>query len=645
VKIVDDDTIDGYAAMPDIYGRPALTFNISLHRDMYRYGQSTIYYFLMWLLIIVGAFAAIVHLGLKKLARSRAEQRAIEARYGAVIAQSAEGILLVDMESRQVLDANPAMCALLGYSADEIVALHLRDVLGCGAGEADAYLRQAAADRRHATRAMHYQRKDRSLVEVEAGANVVRHDDKEVLCIVALDVTERRQAQEQIEYLAHFDALTGLPNRALLGDRLRQILAQSRRDGAMAAVILMNLDRFKIVNESLGPHFGDLLLRSVAQRLRDTVRAGDTVARHGGDEYVVIMGGLRLVQDCLTVGDKILEALAQAVEVDGQELHVTASIGISLYPNDGDDVETLLKKADIAMDNVKGEGGNAYRLYASTMNVRSFERLTIENSLRHALEREELSLHYQPQVDLSSGRVYGMEALLRWNHPKLGNVSPLKFIPVAEETGLIISIGEWVLRTACYQTQEWQARGFPPLRVAVNLSVRQFAQKNLAQMIAEILDETGLPAHCLDVELTESMLMDNVADNIKVLRELKDRGLTISVDDFGTGYSSLSYLQRMPIDTMKIDRSFVRDISGPDSDAPIAKAIIALAHSLRMETIAEGVETRAQREFMHAHGCDALQGFYFSQPLAVPDFTALLEQGRTLFDVEAAADGEFKMAN
>ncbi len=446
----------------------------------------------------------------------------------------------------------------------------------------------------------------------------------------AQDITERKRTQEQLNYLAYYDTLTGLPNRVLLRDRLRQAMLDADRNEHLVAVMFLDLDRFKVINDTLGHDAGDALLKLVAERLQDCVRAGDTIARLGGDEFTIVLSNLGHVDDVTRVARKVMAYFAQPFQLVGNELFVTASVGITVYPFDDTDLDNLLKNADAAMYLAKEQGRNNFQFYTAELNARATRRLTLETALRRALERNELELHYQPQVDLRTGRVIGSEALLRWRHPELGEVSPVEFIPLAEETGLIVPIGEWVLRTACSQNMAWQAAGLPPMPTAVNLSLRQFQGQDLYAAVRRVLDESGLAPELLDLEMTESVLMHDAEGALVVIRDLKKLGVSFSLDDFGTGYSSLSYLKRFPIDTLKIDRSFVRDIPDDADDAAIAVAIIAMAHSLGIRVIAEGVETAAQVEFLCAHDCDAMQGYHFSRPVPATEMTDILHQGARL---------------
>jgi diguanylate cyclase (GGDEF)-like protein len=432
---------------------------------------------------------------------------------------------------------------------------------------------------------------------------------------LSIEASQRKQAEEKLVHLAHYDALTGLPNRNLLQDRLRQSLAVAHRNQAKVALMFLDLDRFKNINDSLGHLVGDRLLQEVAGRLSGTIRAGDTVARLGGDEFVLVLQGMRAASDAALVAQNLLDAVQPPVMLDGAELHVSASIGISLYPDDGTDVEALMRAADVAMYHVKDGGRNGYKFFAATMNAAATRRMTIETQLRQAIRRRELVLHYQPQIELATRRVRAVEALVRWNHPEHGLILPGEFIGVAEESGLILQIGTWALAEACAQNRAWQAFGAPKVPVCVNLSARQFRDHALVTQVRRILAETGLEPQYLELEITETTLMHHSDSTLAILEELNGMGIELAVDDFGIGYSSLSYLKRFPVDKLKIDQSFVRDIPGDPDDAAIAAAIISLGASLKLRSVAEGVETEAQLEFLAGRGCDSVQGHLICPPL------------------------------
>jgi diguanylate cyclase (GGDEF)-like protein len=429
---------------------------------------------------------------------------------------------------------------------------------------------------------------------------------------------------QQVEYLAFHDGLTGLPNRGLFSKLLSQHINEARRYERRLAVAFLDLDRFKQINDTLGHEAGDQLLQEVATRLKGCVRDSDTVARLGGDEFVVLLPELHDEQHAAIVAQKILTATAKPFTLLAQEFRVTASIGISIYPQDGLDEQTLKKNADIAMYQAKAEGKNNFQFYSAKLNANSLERLTLESSLRHALERNEFRLYYQAKREIASGRITGMEALLRWEHPDLGTVAPMQFIPVAEETGLILPIGRWVLKTACSQCVAWQALGLPPLSIAVNLTTRQFRDEQLLTDVTSILEATGMDPRLLEIEVHESLLIHDVENTRRILTRLKTLGIRIAVDDFGTGYSSLAMLQKFPLDTIKIDRSITREFVGKTGNTQLADAIIAMGKSLSLTVVAQGVETREQAELLRMHACDELQGFYFKRPLPADQFTQLL---------------------
>ncbi len=462
-------------------------------------------------------------------------------------------------------------------------------------------------------------RADERLMERHAG-KVPDCDDK----------AARVRYEAELEFHANHDTLTGLASSNLLDDRLGQALAYAERYGHQVWIVCIDLDRFKFVNDTLGHKSGDLVLRLVSERLQNAVREMDTVARLGGDKFVLVLSEASDEKLSSTAVQRLMDAVAPPFRLEGYEFFLTCSIGIAIYPADGADPETLIKHADIAMYRAKELRGNNFQFYTEGMNARALERLRIEGALRTALERNEFLLHYQPQVDLRTGRVVGMEALLRWQHPELGMIPPVRFIGLAEEIGLIVPIGAWVMRAACIQNKAWQDAGLGHLRVAVNLSARQFYQENLVASVAAMLEETGLEPAFLEIELTESMVMTDVERTIGILRGLKELGVHLSIDDFGTGYSSLSYLKRFPIDLLKIDQSFVRDITIDPDDAAIVTSIISLAHSLRLCVTAEGVETAAQLAYLQRHGCDLIQGYYFSTPMPASGFAQLLRQGKCL---------------
>ena len=451
-------------------------------------------------------------------------------------------------------------------------------------------------------------------------------DGERVVLAVTRDITEHKQAQAQLAFLAHHDLLTGLPNRALYTDRLEQAMIEADRHQRLVGVVFLDLDRFKNVNDTLGHDAGDALLKAAAERLIGAVRKGDTVARLSGDEFTLVLADMNHVEDAARIAQKILEVFAAPFHIGGRELYLTVSLGVTVYPSDGNTSQALLRNADVAMYRAKEAGRNSYAFYAAEMTHRATEQLALEGALREAIARDELRVHYQPIVSCADGAVISVEALVRWQHATRGLVSPLEFIPLAEETGMILPIGEWVLHTACAQARQW-LRARADLHLAVNISARQFRQESLVQAVKRVLAQTGFPPQNLEFEITESVLLQQEESVMRTLRELSDLGISLSMDDFGTGYSSLSYLKRFPIRVLKIDRSFTRDIPADADDAAIASAIITMAHALGLRVIAEGVETREQLEFLGARACDALQGYYFSRPVVADEMARILTNG------------------
>jgi diguanylate cyclase (GGDEF)-like protein/PAS domain S-box-containing protein len=485
-------------------------------------------------------------------------------------------------------------------------------------------------------------RPDGEIRWVEERAKTVHDDTGFLLRIdgVASDISEHKAYEEHIGFLANHDALTNLANRNLLSDRIGQAILHARREGRMLALLFLDLDRFKDVNDCFGHSVGDALLMAVAERLRKLVREDDTVARQGGDEFIILFTHFQHQQDIVNVAAKLIKAFSEPFLIDGHELHMSASIGATVFPGDGDDAQTLLRNADTAMYRAKEENGNAFQFYSQEMSERAIERSLLENALRQATDRGEFEVFYQPQVDIATGRILGVEALLRWHRPEFGLIPPARFVPLAEETGLIVPIGEWVLRTACAQNKAWQDAGLPPCCLSVNLSARQFKQPDLAGMVGTVLKETGLEPQYLDLELTESLVMSGAEQFINKLQELSSMGVRLSIDDFGTGYSSLSYLKRFPINTLKIDQSFVRDIVTDVDDAAITRSIISLGHSLNLKVIAEGVETGAQLAYLRRHGCDEMQGYLFSRPVSADEFAQMLRDGKTMPAIPGEHDTE-----
>ena len=557
----------------------------------------------------------------EKMYAERVEAEERLRLWSRVLEQSGEGIFVCDPHER-ILLVNTAFEKLTGFSADEALGKTPR-MFQSGRQDRAFYadLWRSVAETGAWCGEMWNRRKSGELYVQWLSIGAVRDPKGVVTHYVGIfsDITIRKQAEDRLVHLAHYDALTDLPNRILLLDRLNELIKSAQRNKSKVAVVFIDLDRFKEVNDSLGHDAGDLLLQTLAKRLTSAVRDQDTVARMGGDEFIVLIQGLHDVKDVPMLVQKLLSCLVESVTLNGYELTVTASMGISLYPDDATNGPELIRNADAAMYQAKDAGRNAYRFYTSDLNLRALEMLSMENSLRRAIERKEFVLHYQPQVDIKTGSVVGAEALIRWNHPDLGLVMPGKFIPIAEERGLIVPIGGWVIEEAARQAAIWHNSGIS-MPIAVNVSAVQFRQKDFAEELANSVRKHGITPDRLELELTESILMRDAETTIKVLQKLHDVGFQLSIDDFGTGYSSLSYLRRFPIGKIKIDQSFIRTARHDDGAASIVIAIIALAQSLKLKVIAEGVETTEQLEILRAQGCDQAQGFLFSRGLGSEEF-------------------------
>ncbi|MGI8734483.1 MAG: putative bifunctional diguanylate cyclase/phosphodiesterase [Pyrinomonadaceae bacterium] len=551
---------------------------------------------------------------------TEADQQA-RAQLRAVVDNNLTGVCFSNFEGT-ISEANEAFLRSVGYAADVVAAgsLNWRDITAKPFRHLDDQaLEQLVFSATCQPYEKEYVASDGRNVPVLCSL-ALTNSDQEIVCF-SFDLTEYKK---QLNHLAYHDALTTLPNQALLKDRLQQAIALARRNEQMLAVMLVNLDRFKIINDTLGYVTSDQLLQEVATRLSGCVRDSDTVARLGSDEFALLLTQIGRAEDAAKVAQGIKDVLESPFHFAGQELFAQASIGISLHPDDGSDAMALLKTAGTALNRAKEQGGNDYQFYTSGRTTKALRQLVFENNLRPGLEREEFLVYYQPQVNIESFQIVGIEALVRWQHPGLGLLYPQEFIRMAEESGLIVSLGEWILRAACVQSKSWQDAGFEPLRLAINLSARQFQQPRLIPIIEQILTETGLDPRYLEFELTEGSVMKDPDEAIKKLNELKQMGVTISIDDFGTGHSSLSYLKRFPIDTLKIDQSFVREISTDPEVTAIVTAIITLAHALKLNVIAEGVETEEQLKFLRSLGCDEVQGFLFSKPISADEFTAML---------------------
>lgn len=556
--------------------------------------------------------------------QSELDRQMLEQRYNALSKYANDSILLVDQEGR-IVEVNDRAVEIFGYSRQQLLELLISDLRT----EEDKDLSAAQREQLNAEGSLLFEttflKRDRGTFPAEVSARLIELNGQTYFQGILRDVSERKKAEQQIQFLAHHDSLTGLPNRNLLQDRLNQNLARAQRNHSKSAILFLDFDRFKNINDSLGHSVGDGVLKEVAKRLQACLRKGDTVARVGGDEFIVVLSDLDDITVAAKIAGKIGKMGTKPYHVEGQQFRLTISTGISIYPDDGEDIETLLKNADAAMYHAKNSGRDTHYFYTEDMNARTLEALNMENDLQQALVNNEFSLHYQPQIDLSSGCIIGVEALLRWQHPQLGSISPAVFIPIAEERGLIVPIGDWVLETACRQSMQWQQQGLPKINMAVNISALQMQQANFCDKLVAVLKKTGLPPEQLELELTESAIMESSDLAQVLLQQLKSLGVMLAIDDFGTGYSSLSYLKRFPIDKLKIDRSFIKDLTFDSEDEAITQAIIGIGRALKHKVIAEGVETLEQQQFLQREGCDEMQGFYFSRPLPSDDFANLLK--------------------
>ncbi|MBI2749986.1 MAG: EAL domain-containing protein [Burkholderiales bacterium] len=548
------------------------------------------------------------------------------------LVSSSNGIMITrsDEDDHSIVYVNPAFERITGYRADEVIGMEGRFLVRDDLAQPDLEnIRTALREGREGQATLRNYRKDGSLFWNELHIAPVRDLTGAAtthFVSVINDISERVRYQQALEYQANHDSLTGLANRNLLNDRIEQGIAWAKRHESIIGVMLLDLDHFKLVNDASGHRAGDALLKEVAHRLRACVRETDTVARLGGDEFVIILTDLPQADDVDQIAEKILSTLSRPIEVAGRDVFVTASIGVSLYPRDGDHGEILLRYADMAMYRVKEHGRNSVRQFVPEMGSTAISRLDMEAALRRGLERGEFLLHYQPKIELPSQRIVGTEALIRWQHPQIGLVHPIEFIHLAEETGLILPLGEWVLREVCQQQVRWREQGLAPMKIAINMSARQFRQEDLADRIAAAFYATGADPSQFILELTESMVMHDVDSTLVALRALKGLGVSLSLDDFGTGYSSLSYLRRFPIDELKIDRSFINDIHTNSDDAAIAGAIVAMARSLGLSVVAEGVEKKEQAELLSNLGCNQVQGYYYARPMTEAAFTTRLHE-------------------
>jgi diguanylate cyclase (GGDEF)-like protein/PAS domain S-box-containing protein len=570
----------------------------------------------------------------KQLITQNAQLHASEGRYRRLFETAKDGILLLDFESGRITDVNASVVDMLGYSREHFLNHKLSDILpfkevpACRSGLAELRTRESVSFDHWAIEAQ-----DNSPLDVEFVSNLYQVDGATIVQCNIRDITGRKQAEARIRYMALHDALTGLPNRILLQDRLTQAIALACRNHHRVGVLMLDLDHFKHINDSLGHHIGDGLLEAVSLRLKACLRDSDTVARLGGDEFVIALPAIPDKQDVQGVVEKLLASLLEPFHVEGHVLLVSGSIGISQYPEDGENPENLLRAADTAMYAAKAHLRGSYSFFTPELNVATKRRLMLTNDLYHACALGQFVLHYQPQVSTNSGAITGVEALLRWNHPLHGLISPAEFIPLLEKLGLIIQVGRWVLRTACLQNVTWQNEGLPPVRMAVNVSAHQFYRGDLVRTVEEALRESQLKPKWLELELTETLTLDDSETTIGIMHELKGLGVALSLDDFGTGWSSLSCLRRFPLDRIKIDRSFMRDIATQPAAEAVVTSIIDLARNLGLTCVAEGVETMEQLNYLDRKDCADIQGFLYSAALPASDCGALIRSGKPDFVV------------
>jgi diguanylate cyclase (GGDEF)-like protein/PAS domain S-box-containing protein len=574
-----------------------------------------------------------------ELKKTEETLRASEARFRSYFELPLLGIALTGPDKRW-WEVNDRLCEMLGYRRAQLLGMSWAELTHPDDLATEMAWFERVMSRRIDSYSLdkRFIRQDEAVLYASVSSRCVRRVNGVVdyFVTVVQDITERKQAEERILHLAQHDPLTGLPNRDLLTDRLRQAVLRASRDHTQVGVLLVDLDDFRRINDTLGHPIGDQLLREVTVRLQECARPCDTISRQGGDEFAILLPDLDAGDEAARIAQRILDLVARPCRLDDQELHMSCSIGISVYPRDGRNAEMLLKNADIALYRAKDMGRNGYQFYLSGATMMARERLNLETSLRHAVGRQELELYYQPKWDFRAAAITGVEALVRWNHPELGLLPPARFIAIAEDSSLILPLGEWVLRTAVREIGRLHSRGFPGLCVAVNLSARQFRQAELVDLVHEVLAGSGFDAKYLELELTEGILMHHTEENLATLRSFKTMGVRIAIDDFGTGYSSLSYLQRFPVDVLKIDRSFVMDLPDNTGSAAIVSAILTLAHGLGLEVVAEGVETVEQQAFLAAHECDEGQGYLFGKPMPLVELRKLLIEDRLRTAVAAA---------
>lgn len=607
----------------------------SIERSLFSALELTILAGLVGIVLSFAVFLTMRMIPMRTLNRVMLTLKKEEDNLRILVANALDAIISTN-NLGEIESFNPSAEKIFGYSASELIGHPIAELYIVLEDTKTATQSDGPVDNAYIeTMARH---KAGNLFPVEFSCSKVMQDGKNKYVVILRDISDRKKAEENLARLANFDSLTGLPNRNMFRQRLGEAMERANRNEQLLVLMFLDLDRFKPINDTMGHAVGDQLLQAVAKRLQEILRKVDTVARFpqaervnleddettvsrlGGDEFTVILEGVSHINGATTAAQKVLDAFKLPFVLSAGEVYVSASIGVTIFPFDDDDINLLIKNADTAMYRSKEAGSNCFHFYREDMNKDAHERLKLEFHLRQAMERKEFSLHYQPKLEFASGKVVGVEALIRWNNPELGSVSPIRFIPILEDNGMIVEVGNWVLRTACQQLRSWEAAGMVPLHMAVNLSARQFMQQNIVQQIDDALSAAQLSPAQLEVEITESMLMEHSETIVAVLEQLKQRGIGIAIDDFGTGYSSLAYLKRFPLTTLKIDRSFVLDIATNEYDAAIAGAVIALAHGLHLSVVAEGVETEAQQRYLDACGCHLMQGYFLSRPLPADAF-------------------------
>lgn len=566
-----------------------------------------------------------------KQKQTEAALKESKAKYKAIVKQISEGIFLVDITTRKIINVNEAYCKMLGYSEEEMLNLSIYDLMPIDNDIIDSYINQIISKKQELVLESYYYSKNKEIVEVEISVNIIEYAEKQNLCFAVRDIRERKKTEKLLKQQAYYDSLTGLPNKLLLNQKLELAIAKAEKLNNKLAIVFMDLDHFKKINDSLGHLIGDKLLKRFAKRILNLIRPPQIFARWGGDEFILLLNDIQETAEVVEVVEKIIESLKQPFIIEGNQLNIRMSMGIVFYPQDGRDTATLLRNADAVLYNMKQQGRNCYQFYNPTINAESAELLILENLLYDAIPLKQLYLNYQPQIDIETNQVSGLECLLRWYHPEKRLIPTYKFISLAEETGLIKTIGEWTLKQACQQYLLWQKLGIAPPNISVNLSALQVQQDNLLLTIEAILKETGLAAEYLELEITESSLIEDVELVNDTLVSLIERGIKIALDDFGTAYASLSYLKKFPFHKLKIDRSFIQDLTAASENVAVVKAIIDLAKALHLKVIAEGVETQEQLTILRNLGCEGIQGYYFSPPLGVSEIEEFLRHKKNNF--------------